>query len=257
MNFRKYSWCSSEHNAKNREGYEKWEDVFAPGCEGKKQGTFSQLGPFLEKACGWSRVAVIGSALLMPRPNMTSASPFTRSEKMDEVQRYLFGATPSSKMLKLLAEIHSHLPEGYAAVHIRFGDLLLIDDCDDEIVKGAYDIVLSGLEEKKVKHGTHVLIGNGNKEAKRCFEHHARGRYTVSTINDVISAHADIQHLVDGFHLDISHVFMFVDLVLLSVADNVVFAHAGVNANTFQLQIKRRHKIRKILKEKMASAINK
>ena len=48
---------------------------------------------------------------------------------------------------------------------------------------------------------------------------------------------------MDGFHLDISNEFMFVDLVLLSVADNIVFAHAGVNnANSFQLQMKRRHK---------------
>lgn len=251
-----FTWCPGPMNNFKNE----MREMFVPSCVESMQISFSQLVPFFERACGKARVALIGSAFVMPTPveddQNEDDDPYFSLELKNKFHEYIEGATPSPKMLKLLGSMYQLLPEGYVAVHIRFGDFLQIDDCDEDVVKKAYQDVLNGLAvEKDVKNGTQVLIGNGNKEAKRCFEHHAMGRYPVTTINDIISDHPYIQDLVNDIHTDKNNVYLFLDIILLSVAEHIVFSHAGVNANTFQSQIKFRHNRRKKTKELMLASL--
>jgi hypothetical protein len=186
-------------------------------------------------------VAVIGASYVMPRAD-SNEIPFGQ-----EVNRTFANMNPSRNMLSLVGEMHSRLPAGYAGVHIRFKDKLVIHDCDDPVIKKAYENVLIGLKENDIPTGSHVLIGNGNQAALICFNHHARGLYTASTINSIIDSDKSLQKMVGKVKSEKSTIFLLLDQILIGMAEKVVLTHAGTTASTFHSKIIKWHERREII----------
>ena len=186
-------------------------------------------------------MAVIGASYVMPR-----ADPNEIPSGL-EVHQTFRNMNPSRKMLSLVREVHSRLPTGYAGVHIRSKDGLVINDCDDPTIKKSYEKVMIGLKENAVPTGSHVLIGNGNRAALLCFNRHAQGLYTASTINSVIDSDESLRKMVDKIKSENSTIYLLLDQILIGVAEKVVLTHAGSTASTFHSKIRHWHGRREMI----------
>jgi hypothetical protein len=141
---------------------------------------------------------------------------------------------------------------GYTGVHIRFSDNQVIDDCDESAVKEAYTNVLNDLNDKNVPNDTHILIGNGNRAALKCFDHHAKGQYSASTINGMIDSNGALQRMIDNIKSEKSTIYLLLDQILIGLSETVIFAHTGLSNSTFQPRILKAHTRRETIIEKMS-----
>ena len=227
-------WCTGAPN--------EIEKKMVPGCGKSEKLSFTDLVPQFQHTCGLDqRVAVIGSAFVIPAP--------------EGVKKGLLGfkdmLTPSRNFLSLLNQIHSRLPADYAGVHIRFKDNLVVDTCDDPDVKEAYELVFRDLVKQKAAYKGHVLIGNCNRAALRCFHYHAQGRYTASTINDIIDNDEALQRMVDEIKLEKSTIYLLLDQILIALAEKVALRNVATTAGTFRSRIMLWHNRRDTILEKM------
>jgi len=211
------------------------------------KASFADLIPYFMETCSLDRrIAVIGSAYVLPT---RLSDP---EEYFGEEAKFPFEALiPSQDVLFLLQEMYSRLPKGYTGVHIRFSDNQVIDDCDESAVKEAYTNVLNDLNDKNVPNDTHILIGNGNRAALKCFDHHAKGQYSASTINGMIDSNGALQRMIDNIKSEKSTIYLLLDQILIELSETVIFAHTGLSNSTFQPRILKTHTRRETIIEKM------
>ena len=255
------NWCKGDNTIRNK---------MVNGCGDK--ATFSEMVSTFLKSCGRdssdsdsaknrnSRIAVIGSGFVLPRiiPNADYFGE-TVGGAMDD---FFYQLPSSPEFTSLLREMYALLPSGYVGVHIRFRDKMVIDDCDDAAVVQTYADILRHLNAMKMMHVkgsgsghgihtttrvSHVLIGNGNKAALRCFDHHSKGRYTATTVNQLIESNGRLQAMLNGIPSEQSTIYLLMDLILLGLADQLAFAKLNVVANTFQIQIRNIHNYKDVI----------
>jgi hypothetical protein len=214
------------------------------------KASFADLVPYFMETCSLDRrIAVIGSAFVLPKRLSDPGAYFGR-----EANSSFKDLIPSQKVLFLLQakEMYSRLPKGYTGVHIRFSDNQVIDDCDESAVKEAYTNVFNDLNDKNVPNDTHILIGNGNRAALKCFDHHAKGQYSASTINGMIDSNGALQRMIDNIKSEKSTIYLLLDQILIGLSETVIFAHTGLSNSTFQPRILKAHTRRETIIEKMS-----
>ena len=242
------SWCSGL-----KDGIE---NKMVPLCDKSEQLNFTDFLHDFQHICGLDqRVAVIGSAYVMPKPLWTSRGQVA----------YYFNKliAPNNNFLSLLNQIYSRITEGYAGVAIRFRDDFDIDRCDYPDLKKVYDNVLHDLVKQKFKATTStndtrpaVLIGNGHKAAMKCFRHHARGMYNPLTVSGIINSDVHLQYMVDRIESEKSTIYLLLDQILIGLADKLVLQKVATTADTFHSRIRLWHDRRNMVIEKMHSAPN-
>ena len=260
------NWCKGDDTIRNK---------MVNGCGDK--ATFLEMVSAFRKACGRgsdsaknrnSRIAVIGSGFVLPRiipnPNYFANAKYFGETVGGAMDDFFYQLPSSPEFTSLLREMYALFPSGYVGVHIRFRDKMVIDDCDDAAVVQTYADILRDLNAMKTMHGkgsgnenenenhtttrvSHVLIGNGNKAALRCFDHHSKGLYTATTVNQLIESNGRLQAMLNGIPSEQSTIYLLMDLILLGLADQLAFAHLDVVANTFQFQIKSIHKYKDVI----------
>jgi len=223
-------WCTG--------GRHKIKTKMNPSCDGTNKTSFSDLVPQFQDACNSNQtVAVIGSAFVMPYP--------------ESLKRSSFSILPSQKFLSVIKKLHSRLPQNYTGVHIRFKDGLKIYNCDKPSVKEAYANILIDLKEQNVPSKGHIFIGNGNRLALECFNHHAKELYTASTVNDIIGSDKALKRAVDEIETEKGAIYIMLDQILIALAEKVSFQKIQTTAGTFQMRISHLHKVRDLLLNKM------
>ena len=219
-------------------------------------GAFVYVVKHIQQACSPARrVVAVGSVFHMSIPE-----PGSRyfGKEVDEAFLSFFLSLPLTKeMTILLRELYLRLPSGYVGVHTRFRDLnnkINLMECDHPSVKNVYEQVLDGLLKQNVTNNTHILIGNSKKGTLECMKHHTRGWYSASTINSIIDKNGTLLGTIDQMQVDKSAVYLLLDMVLIGIADRVVFAlERGfpVAYSTFQSRIQSLHGYRETIIERM------
>jgi hypothetical protein len=234
------SWCTGEK--------EKIEGVMVPACEHSKNLDFSAIASHFQTVCGLDkRVAVIGSPFVLPAANGNySLKHYFENELM-----------PSKSMLLLLKQIHSHFPEPYAGVAIRFKDNMKVN-CDDFEVERGYQQIFHNLLEKRAlleKDATmFVLVSNGNVAALKCFRHHAqKEKYAVNvtTVNDIIDRDKTARRLMKSIKSEVSTIYLLLDQILVALANEVVYQKIQTSWSTFHMRILALHSHKETILEKM------
>lgn len=230
-------WCTGEVN--------RIQTKMTPRCLSTNKTSFSDLVPQFQDVCGSDqRVAVIGSAFVMPYPEWLESKMVFFHEKPG-FKELLY---PSPKFLSVVKKIHSHLPLNYTGVHIRFKDNLEVDACDEVVVKETYNRVFDKLKQQNVPPNGYVLIGNGNEASLKCFKHHAKGSYNVSTVQDIIDSDEAIKLDVDEIEAENGTLLILLDQILIAMGDTIVLQKMGTTANTFQFRITQLHEMRDSLR---------
>jgi hypothetical protein len=271
-------WCKGEKSSTPDDDGHEMEQIMVPQCHKSHHLSFPDLVTQFQNTCGSDRqIAVIGSAFVMLRKSEINRDPTHPIAKLTKPISLYFqhNLIPTRKVLSLLHQIHSKLPEGYKGVHIRFRDWLVVDDCDDPLVKEVYQQVFQDLvgqqQHQQQKNATstktnptthaHVLIGNGNRAALTCFRHHAHAhaqetgyQYHASTMNDVIDSDETLQKMVDEIKSEKSTIYLLLDQILIALAETIAFGKVDTTAGTFHSKIKLWHRRRDVILEQMRGA---
>jgi len=273
-------WCKGEKSSTPDDDGHEMEQIMVPQCHKSHHLSFPDLVTQFQNTCGSDRqIAVIGSAFVMLRKSEINRDPTHPIAKLTKPISLYFqhNLIPTRKVLSLLHQIHSKLPEGYKGVHIRFRDWLVVDDCDDPLVKEVYQQVfqdLVGQQQQQHQHQqqknvtitnptthAHVLIGNGNRAALTCFRHHAHAhaqetgyQYHASTMNDVIDSDETLQKMVDEIKSEKSTIYLLLDQILIALAETIAFGKVDTTAGTFHSKIKQWHLRRGMILEQMRVA---
>ena len=257
------SWCKGKN----------MENVMVPLCRKSKQMPFTGIVSQFQNMCGADRrVAVIGSAFV----TKPAGKELGDLNVFDALSNYfLYELLPSQNMMSLLQRVHSTLPLHYTGVAIRFGDYFKFQNCDEPMVKQAYEAVflnltakstamLSSTKEKSVagrqpsnaiEH--FVLLSSGHKDTMRCFRHYANKqenhRFDASTVHDVIQQHEDIQALVRSYanFSELDTIYLLLDQILIGMADQIILQRIQEHSHTFHDRIKIWHRNRESLLAKM------
>ena len=189
--------------------------------------TFPDVVSSFSRFCGPNRVvAVIGSGYALPFTNHRESLDANTASAIDNFFHKL-PLTP--KLQEIVKQLYSLVSKsGYFGLHVRFRDNLVIHNCSE--VTETYTKVFSrlnesnGLSPSTAKH--HLLVGNSNKAVLRCFRYHDQeGRYHATTINEIIDKNDELKALIDAIvAVPKSTVYLLLDMVLLSLAENVVLA---------------------------------
>ena len=232
------SWCSGRGNNTMR-------NMMVPQCKESDGLEFTELIPKFENICNGKKIAAIGSAYVIPKPKWDS------SRQVQTTFHYFREKlTPSEKIMQLLKEIHSRLPDNYYGVAIRFRDRLKVNDCDSKVIRESFQRVLHSFSTKKKNNGKngpvfsansthHILIGDGNKAALKCLRYHTQGEYTVSTVRDIVHGDEALKSMVDKIKSEKSTIYTLLDQILIALAEEVAFEKVGHNiVSTFHERIK-------------------
>jgi len=221
-------------------------------CEKSYELNWTTIIQMFQNFCGNNqRVASIGSCYTLPTPER-------KNVLFQEVTNfYDRKIIPSNKIIVLLKEIYSRIPDNYYGVHIRFEDKMVIDDCNSSSVKGVYDRVLDILHmfSNKQRNSTsigYILIGNSNKATLKCLRYHSQGKYNSTTINEIIDNNDNIKSMIDKVDSEKSTVYLLLDQILISLADKIVLIKGErVTTGTFHNMIKHWHLQKDRVLEKM------
>lgn len=205
-------------------------------------------------------VAVIGSAF-----GLGGDEAFARYNEgvAERIRRATLTFTPSNKLLGLIRSAIIHIPRHYVGVHIRFGDMYHLTDCNEPSAKAEYTKLISRIREANVTHDTAIYLGSKDGNAKRCFDEHSGNEYRVFTLNDVMDAASTnnteeferynlsgviprLSDAMNGIHLDDGTKYLLIDMILVSLGQSFFFSRVSFrpNSSTFQSIIEQRHEYR-------------
>ena len=137
----------------------------------------------------------------------------------------------SAKALELLKAALAHLPNDYAAVHIRAGDSEdeQIQTCNDEVVVTEYNKLIDNIQESGASEGSTIYIASNDGRAKECFNEISQNKYSLLNLDDVFELdslilESKMQEILDEMTIDESTKLLLLDILLVSLGSKVHFA---------------------------------
>jgi hypothetical protein len=204
-------------------------------------------------------VALIGSAFnLIDEDN---AFKVYDEQTFERIRRATLCFTPNNKLLDLIRASITRIPKHYVGVHIRFGDLYRLSECDEKSANEEFAKLITSIRNANVTKNSAIYLGSKDNNAKRCFDGHSRFDYRVFTLSDITSplpvdekfevynisaVIPSITDAMDAINLDAGTKYLLVDLILVSLGHSYFFSRISFrpSMSTFQTIIEQRHQFR-------------
>ena len=204
-------------------------------------------------------VALIGSAFALK--DVDDSFKLFDVDAFERIRRATLCFTPSDKVVDLIRASIIHVPQHFVGVHIRFGDMYRLSQCDEKQADTEFNKLISNIRDANVTKGSAIYLGSKDANAKRCFDGHSRLDFRVFTLNDITSplpvdkkfplfevnaAVPNFTEAMGAIELDIGTKYLLIDMILVSLGNSYFFSRVSFrpNSSTFQEIIRQRHEFR-------------
>jgi hypothetical protein len=204
-------------------------------------------------------MALIGSAFALM--DIDQAFKLFDEDAFEKIRIASLCFLPSEKVLDLIRAAVIHVPKHYVGVHIRFGDMYHLSQCDENNAAEEYGKLISSIRGANITKNSAIYLGSKDRNAKRCFDEHSQFEFRVFSLDDitnplplekkfgVYNISADIPSLadaMDAISLDVGTKYLLIDLMLVSLGHSYFFSRVSFRpkSSTFQEIIEQRHKFR-------------
>ena len=205
-------------------------------------------------------VALIGSAFALK--DVDDSIKLFDVDTFERIRRTTLCFTPSDKVVDLIRASIIHIPKHYVGVHIRFGDMYRLSECDEKQADAEFNKLISNIRDANITKGSAIYLGSKDSNAKRCFDGHSRFDFRVFTLNDITSPLGvdekfpvyninavvpKFTEAMDAIELDVGTKYLLIDMILVSLGYSYFFSRISFRpkSSTFQEIIQHRHEFRK------------